>query len=288
MIKKVLRLLTITLGLIVLIILAGCIHYNVANQQVLVFQFGKVVNIRTEPGLYCTVPFIQKTKEVYVGENLYDIPETEVITSDKKSMKANCYVTWQVIDTKKYYSSLSSESVAQSRIDVAVYNAMKNVISSTSQENVIAGKNGSLGDTILKKITSIQQYGIEIMRVEMKVLDLPTDNKESVYKRMISERQTIAAEYKAQGEKKANTIKTNTDAQVRKIVSDAQVTAAKAEAEGEKEYYKILADAYGKSSDRKEFYNFMIGLDAMKESLKNGGTFVVDEKSPLYSVINNK
>lgn len=272
---------------IVLIICMSCIRYNQVDHSALVIQLGKVVDVKNDEGLYFTAPFIQKTKIIYTGEHLYDLPETEVITSDKKTMIANCYVTWQITDPKLYYSSLSSESVAQGRIDVAVYNAMKNLISSETQDAVISGKDGSLGENILGKITSLSQYGIAITEVEMKVLDLPEDNKASVYNRMISEREVIAAEYTANGEKEAAIIRNETDAQVRKTVSEAEVEAANIEASAEMEYYSTLADAYGKSKDRQEFYEFMIGIDTLKEALQNGGTMVIDESSPLYDILIN-
>lgn len=260
--------------------------YNTKNNNVLIIQFGEVVDTKTEPGIYFKIPVIQTTKNVYVGERLYDLPASEVITSDKKTMIANCYVTWQITDPKKYYQTLSSEAVAQGRIDVAVYNAMKNVISSTTQDDVIGGKDGSLGETILKRI-SMEQYGITITANEIKVLDLPDVNKEAVYNRMISERNAIAAEYKANGERDAKNIRSAADAAARTLVSDAQVIAANTKAEGESEYFKTLADAYGASPERQEFYNFMIGLDAMKESLANGGTIAIDKDSPLYNILIN-
>lgn len=258
--------------------------YNVKNQNVLLIQFGEVVDIKTEPGIYFKIPFIQTTKTIYVGERLYDLPSSEVITADKKTMSANCYITWKITDSKKYYQTLSSESVAQGRIDVAVYNSMKNVISSIDQEQVISGKDGSLGEAILKKI-SMEQYGITITANEIKVLDLPEANKNAVYERMISERKAIAAEYRANGERDAKNIRSETDAYVRQLISEAQVVAAKSEAKGESEYYKILADAYEASEDRKNFYNFMIGIEAMKKSLVNGGTITIDQNSPLYDIL---
>ena len=253
----------------------------------LIVQLGEVVDTKTEPGIYFKIPIIQSTKNIYVGERLYDIPSSEVITSDKKSMIANCYVTWKITDPKKYYQTLSSEAVAQGRIDVVVYNAMKNVISSTSQDDVIGGKDGSLGETIMKKI-SMEQYGITITANEIKVLDLPDVNKEAVYNRMISERNAIAAEYKANGERDAKNIRSVADAKARTLISDAQVIAATTKAEGESEYFKTLADAYGASPERQEFYNFIIGLDAMKESLTNGGTIAIDKDSPLYNILINQ
>lgn len=282
---------TITLAIIaILIIFIGstCISYNTQNQHTMIMQFGQIVNVKTEPGIFFRIPFIQSVKKVYVGEQVYDVHESEVITSDKKNMIANCYVTWQIEDSKKYYQTVSSESIAQGRLDVAVYNSMKNIISSTTQDDVIAGKNGTLGRTILKDITSVTQYGIDVTDMEMKLLDLPNDNKQAVYERMISERQVIAAEYEANGEKEAQNIRSSADANVRTIVSNAEVVAANTEAEGETVYFQTLSEAYGASAERRDFYNFIIGLDAMKESLSNGGTITIDENSPLYDILNNQ
>ena len=274
------------IAILVIFIGTSFFGYNTKNNNVLIVQLGEVVDTKTEPGIYFKIPIIQTTKNIYVGERLYDIPSSEVITSDKKSMIANCYVTWKITDPKKYYQTLSSEAVAQGRIDVVVYNAMKNVISSTSQDDVIGGKDGSLGETIMKKI-SMEQYGITITANEIKVLDLPDVNKDAVYNRMISERNAIAAEYKANGERDAKNIRSAADAKARTLISDAQVIAASAKAEGESGYFKTLADAYGASPERQEFYNFIIGLDAMKETLAKGGTIAIDKDSPLYNILIN-
>lgn len=275
------------IAILVIFIGTSFFGYNTKNNNVLIVQLGEVVDTKTEPGIYFKIPIIQTTKSIYVGERLYDIPSSEVITSDKKTMIANCYVTWKVTDPKKYYQTLSSEAVAQGRIDVVVYNAMKNVISSTTQDDVIGGKDGSLGATILNRI-SMEQYGITITANEIKVLDLPDVNKEAVYNRMISERNAIAEEYKANGERDAKNIRSAADARARTLVSDAKVIAATTQAEGESEYFKTLADAYGASPERQEFYNFIIGLEAMKESLANGGTVTIDKNSPLYNILINQ
>lgn len=285
--KSILSISLAIVSIILILVIATSFSYNIKEQDILVLQFGKVVDVKTEPGIFFKAPFIQSLKKIYTGERIYDVPASEVITSDKKTMIANCYVTWEISDSRKYYQSLSSESVAQSRIDVAVYNSMKNVISSTLQTDVINGKDGSLGANILKRI-DLEEYGITITEVEMKLLDLPSDNKQAVYNRMISEREAIAAEYKANGEKESKNIRSAADAKVRETISNAQVVAADTEAEGEKEYFKILAEAYGASPERKQFYDFIVGLEAMKTSLSNGGTIVIDENSPIYGILNQK
>lgn len=275
------------IAMAIILIGTSFIDYNKENNNVLIIQFGEVVDIIQEPGIFFKIPVIQTTKTIYVGEQLYDIKASEVITSDKKSMIADCYVTWKITDPKKYYQTLSSESVAQGRIDVAVYNAMKNVISATTQADVISGKDGRLSETILSRI-SMEQYGIVITKNEVKLLDLPDNNKEAVYTRMISERGAIEAQYKANGEKESKNIRSATDADVRKIVSEAQVIAAETEAAGDSEYFRILAEAYSASPERQEFYNFIIGLEAVKTSLGEGGTITIDKDSPLYDILVNQ
>lgn len=256
------------------------------NEFGLIKEFGKVVETRTEAGLYFKKPFIQSVMKLPKEEQLYDLASSDVITSDKKSMIADCYVIWKIEDPLKYYQTLKSISNAESRIDILVYNSMKNVISSTKQDEVIQGKDGTLSIKIMEDLSeknSADQYGISINSVEMKLLDLPSDNKDAVYSRMISERNKIAAQYKAEGESEAQQIRNDVDYQVRVIVSDAEKEAKSIIAEGEAEYMKIIQAAYN-SPDRKDFYKFLRGLDATKTSLSEGTMVIIDDD---YKIIDN-
>lgn len=259
------------------------------NESALVKQFGRVVSEQSSPGVYFKAPFIQTVTYTNMAEHLYDLEASDVITSDKKTMIADCYAIWRVTDSLKFYQSLaSSAKTAESRIDVAVYNSMKNVISSTPQTEVINGKDGSLNATILENVNGIDSYGINVNDVEVKLLDLPEDNKQSVYDRMISERNVISARYTAEGQQQAKEITNDVESTVRVMLSDANTRAAELEAEGDAEYYQILAEAYNSSEDARSFYEFIIGLNALKNSLAEGGTIVIDENNPLYSVIQNE
>lgn len=259
------------------------------NESALVKQFGRVVSEQSSPGVYFKAPFIQTVTYTNMAEHLYDLEASDVITSDKKTMIADCYAIWRVTDPLKFYQSLASSSkTAESRIDVAVYNSMKNVISSTPQTEVINGKDGSLNATILENVNGIDSYGINVNDVEVKLLDLPEDNKQSVYDRMISERNVISARYTAEGQQQAKEITNDVESTVRVMLSDANTRAAELEAEGDAEYYQILAEAYNSSEDARSFYEFIIGLNALKNSLAEGGTIVIDENNPLYSVIQNE
>ena len=139
----------------------------------------------------------------------------------------------------------------------------------------------------LEKDYDPEQYGIEIQMVKIKKLDLPDENKDAVYNRMITERKNIAAAYKAQGESEAQKIRNMTDRETEVMLSEANAKAARLEAEGEAEYMKILSDAYN-DPDKAEYYLFVRQLDAAKKSLKNGNTTLfLDSDSPLASIFEN-
>ena len=283
--KIVIRLIAI----LAIFLVSNMMYVLEPNESALVKQFGRVVSEQSSPGVYFKVPFIQTVTYTNMAEHLYDLEASDVITSDKKTMIADCYAIWRVTDPLKFYQSLaSSAKTAESRIDVAVYNSMKNVISSTPQTEVINGKDGSLNATILENVNGIDSYGINVNDVEVKLLDLPEDNKQSVYDRMISERNVISARYTAEGQQQAKEITNDVESTVRVMLSDANTRAAELEAEGDAEYYKILAEAYNGSEDARSFYEFIIGLNALKNSLAEGGTIVIDENNPLYSVIQNE
>lgn len=283
--KIVIRLIAI----LAIFLVSNMMYVLEPNESALVKQFGRVVSEQSSPGVYFKVPFIQTVTYTNMAEHLYDLEASDVITSDKKTMIADCYAIWRVTDPLKFYQSLaSSAKTAESRIDVAVYNSMKNVISSTPQTEVINGKDGSLNATILENVNGIDSYGINVNDVEVKLLDLPEDNKQSVYDRMISERNVISARYTAEGQQQAKEITNDVESTVRVMLSDANTRAAELEAEGDAEYYQILAEAYNSSEDARSFYEFIIGLNALKNSLAEGGTIVIDENNPLYSVIQNE
>ena len=148
----------------------------------------------------------------------------------------------------------------------------------------------SLSSKILEQLDrdyDPEQYGIEIQMVKIKKLDLPDENKDAVYNRMITERKNIAAAYKAQGESEAQKIRNMTDRETEVMLSEANAKAASLEAEGEAEYMKILSDAYN-DPDKAEYYLFVRQLDAAKKSLKNGNTTLfLDSDSPLASIFEN-
>ena len=283
--KKLGKAAIIIIVVAVLIVLGNSLFIIRENQYGIVKEFGRIEKVINEPGLYIKIPLVQEVDTVSKELLLYDIPKSDVITKDKKSMIADSFVLWRITDPKVFAQTLNSSTAnAEGRIDVAVYNSIKNVISSMTQSDIIAARGQELTSYIMTGITSINQYGIEIASVEIKLLDLPEDNKDAVFQRMISERENIAATYTAEGNSEAQVIRNTTDKEAALLISEAEKQAEILKAEGEAEYMKIMADAYN-DPDKAEYYSFTRSLDALKNSIQGGNkTIILDKDSPLTQI----
>ena len=341
-------------GILLLLIVLVYLLVNMAsvitypNEYKVIKTMGKISRVTTEPGFSLRIPLVQSETTISKSRQLYDIAPTEIYTSDKKKMEVDAYIIWRVTDPVKFTQTLNSSTAsAESKISAMVYGALKNTVSSTSQEELIASRDAALdktdnGDTLtdveiqnissediasqeeqasgsaeqqagagsketedgmtvidentrvislsskileqLDKDYAPEQYGIEIQMVKIKKLDLPDENKDAVYNRMITERKNIAAAYRAQGESEAQKIRNTTDRETAVMLSEAEANADRLEAEGEAEYMRILSDAYN-DPDKAEYYLFVRQLDAAKKSLESGNTTLfLDSDSPLASI----
>ena len=270
----------------VLIGAAASVTVTAQNEYKLVRQFGKVKRVISSPGISLKIPFVETTATLPKETLLYDLSPSDVITKDKKTMISDSYVLWKIENPLKFAQTLNSSiESGESRINTAVYNATKNVISSMTQDEVITSRDGELSDAVMASIgDNMEQYGVDLLMFETKQLDLPEDNKDAVYERMISERDNIAATYKAQGSSEAKVIRNTTDKEIAIKISEAEKKAEILEAEGEQEYMKILAQAYGEA-ERSEFYSFVRSLDALKNSMKGEDkTVILSEDSPIAQI----
>lgn len=255
------------------------------NEYSLIRQFGKVNHVVTQAGISFKAPFIQSTDKLPKQTLIYDLAPSDVITKDKKTMITDSYVLWHITEPLKFAQSLnSSVANAESRIDTIVYNAVKNIISSMAQDEVITSRDGELSQAVSGSArNTMEKYGIEMLAFEIKQLDLPDDNKSAVYERMMSERDNIAATYTAEGSSEAQVIRNTTDKEVTLMLSEAEKKAEILIAQGEAEYMKILADAY---SDKKktDFYTFVRSLDALKASMTGDKTIILSPDSPIAQI----
>lgn len=272
--------------LLILIVGGSSLVVTYPDEYAVIKQFGKIVDVRENPGLSVRMPFIQHVDKIEKEVLLYDLAVSDVMTKDKKSMIADCFVLWEINDPRKYTQTLSAQkSNAEYRINTIVYNSLKNVISSLSQEEVISGRDGELASFIKDNIgDTLDQYGITLLAVETKSLDLPDENKAAVYERMISERNNIAATYQAEGEEEAKEIANNTKAEITVMQSEADAQAEETIAKGEAEYMRILSEAYN-NEEKADFYLYLRSLDAAKATMKGDNkTLIIDESSPLADI----
>ena len=278
--------LVIVIVALLILILSSCFVVR-QNEYGVVRQFGAVVDVKARPGLYLKIPFVQSSEKLPNTVLLYDLPVSDLLTADKTSLIADCFAIWRIEEPRKFIETLSgSVENAESRINVNVYNALKVVMSSMTRDAIISGRSGAVVEAIMANIgDSFTRYGIRLIAVETKKLDLPDDNKSAVYTRMISERNNIAASYLAEGEREAKEIRNRADRDVEIEVAQARSQAEIIKAEGDAEYMRILSEAYN-SRQKAEFYTFMIALDAMKKSMTGEKTLILGEDSPLAELFN--
>ena len=284
------KILIVCAALIVLMLLAGSLFTVRENEYACTVRFSKIVSTTSEAGLHFKVPFLDSVKYFPKDTQLYDIPPSEVLTSDKQNMTVDCYILWSISDPKEFYKTLGTTKNAEERLDALTYNELKTVMGTLAQADIINMEDGARRNDIYSNIASdvdrlARTYGIRVEDVKIKQFDLPESNLNAVYNRMISERNQMAEKYTADGSYEASIIRNNVDKKVNIIVSDANAEAAKLVAEGESEYMKMLAEAYD-SADKKEFYEFTLALDALKASL-NGSekTVILDGNSALAQIL---
>ena len=284
--KRLGRDMIIVVVLALILVLANSLYVVQPNKYGIIRQFGAVVDVKDQPGLYFKVPFVQDHSTLPNTVLLYDVPVSDLISADKTSLIADCFAIWEIDDPRLFIESLSgSIETAEGRIDANVYNALKTVMSSMTLEQIVSGRDGELVNAIMDSIgDSFEKYGIHLIAVETKKIDLPDDNKAAVYARMISERNNIAASYQAEGEAQAKELRNQADKEVQITIANAEAEGAILMAEGDAEYMRILSDVYD-SQDEADFYSFMIALDAMKKSLTGEEkTIVLDPSSPIAKI----
>lgn len=286
---------TITI-VVVLIILIGALSSEAfftvnEDEYANTLRFSKTVDTVSEAGIYFKIPFIDTVKKFPKKVLLYDMKPSEVLTADSKTMQVDNYVMWKITDPLTFYKTLGTIAEAETRIDMLTYSAIKTEMGKSLRDDIINQDEHSretFNNNILSAATgATTDYGIEIIDIKIKKLDLPSDNEEAVYRRMISERNKIAEQYRADGNKEAEFIRNEVDKKKNIIVSDAQAQAEKIKAEGESEYMRILAEAYN-TPDKQEFYNFTRSLDAMEISLGGDNvTIILGKDSAIAEAITN-
>lgn len=276
--------------LIVAIVVISTTAYVVGeNEYAYITRFSKFVKIQDTAGLHFKMPFLDKVEKIPQYRMMYDIPPSEVLTGDKKTLVVDNFAVWQIDDPYTFMKTVSRITEMENRIDAIVYNAVKNTLGTMNQADIINSDNGSIDDVNIK-ITEmvnaqLKNYGVSTIAVEIKRLDLPSDNEEAVYKRMVSERTQMAETYRADGNLEASKVVNETDKEVGILLSKAKATAEELKGQGEGEYMKIIANAYS-TEDRASYYEFIRSLEALKVTMKGEKTIFLPADSYIVKVLN--
>lgn len=281
--KKVL----IALGAIVVLLGLTSIFIVDETEQVVILQFGKPVRTITTPGLNMKVPFPIQEKVVFDDRLLeYDSPPEEILSRDKKSLIVDNYVRWRISDPLQFLKTVQAIPTALSRMDDIVYSELRAELGTHDMAEIITENR----EEIMEKVTrasnnATQAYGIEVVDVRIRRVDLPSQNEESIYARMEAERKRQANKFRSEGEEEAQKIRASTDKDKTIILADAYKEAERVRGEGDAKAVEVYAKAY--SADPK-FYEYVRTLDAYKKVIDDKTTLVLPANSRLFKLLMEK
>ena len=251
-------------------------------------QFGEVVRIVKTPGLTYKVPFIQSVTTLPKYQMTYDVTEAEINTKDKKRMLIDNYAIWRIEDPKKMITNARTVEKAESRMEEFIYSVVRSELGQLNYDEIIndeKSSRGSLNDRITEKVNDLlgkDNYGIVVTDVRMKRTDLPSENEQSVFTRMISERESKAQEYLSMGDAEKNRIEADTDREVKELLSKAKAEAESIRAEGEAEAARIYNQAFSKDPS---FYSMFRTLESYKKTINDKSVIVLPSDSPYARLL---
>ncbi|MCM3588621.1 protease modulator HflC [Mesobacillus maritimus] len=251
-------------------------------------QFGEVVRIESEPGLSYKIPFIQSVSTLPKYQMKYDVSQAEINTRDKKRILIDNYAIWKIDDPKKMISNARTVEAAESRMEEFVYSVTRTLLGQLNYDEIIndeKSSRGSLNDQITEQVNELlanDQYGISVTDVRMKRTDLPEENEQSVFTRMISERHSTAQEYLSRGDADKNRIEAKTDKEVNEILAKAKADAEEIRSQGEAEAAKVYNQAFSKDP---EFYSLYRTLESYKQTIGDDTVIILPSDSPYARLL---
>ena len=253
------------------------------TRQAIVLQFGKPIRTIIEPGLNWKLPFIQNV--VFFEDRLlvYDAAPTEIITKDKKTLIVDNYARWKIIDALKFLQTVRDLNGAQARLDDIIYSELRVDLGLFDMSEIVSERR----EGIMKRVTEISNekagtYGIEIVDVRIKRVDLPPENEKFIFDRMRAERERIAKQYRAEGQEESAKIIAETEREKTVILAEAYKTAQTLKGEGEAESIRIYAESFNQDP---EFYKFYRTLEAYRLTFKDKTTVLFSTDSEFLKYL---
>ena len=277
------RLLALALPILTLIGLSSIFIVD-ETQQVVILQLGKPVKTVTEPGFNVKLPFPFQEKIVFDDRLLeYDSPPEAILSKDKKSLIVDNYVRWKIVDPLQFLKTVQAIPTAKSRMDDIVYSELRRELGTHDMVEIITQNREEIMDVVTRASNEATlSYGISVIDVRIRRVDLPAENEESIYARMEAERKRQANKFRSEGSEEAQKIRAATDRDKTIILADAYKEAERIRGEGDAKAVQVYAKSY--SSDPK-FYEFVRTLDAYKKVVDDKTTLVLPSDSKLFKLL---
>jgi len=254
------------------------------TNQVVILQLGKPVKTVTKPGINLKLPFPFQEKIIFDDRLLeYDSPPEEILSRDKKTLIVDNYVRWKIVDPLQFLKTVQAIPTAKSRMDDIVYSELRRELGTHDMVEIITQNREEIMNVVTKASNEATlSYGISVVDVRIRRVDLPSQNEESIYARMEAERKRQANKFRSEGEEEAQKIRAATDRDKTIILADAYKEAEKIRGEGDAKAVQIYARSY--SADPK-FYEFVRTLDAYKKVVDDKTTLVLPSGSKLFKLL---
>ena len=261
----------------IIAIVAATIYFSVfivkEVNQAIVLQLGDPKRIILNPGINFKIPFIQNV--VFLDKRILnlDTPPEEVIASDQKRLIVDAFARFQIVDPLKFYISVGNERVARSRLATIINSRIRNVLGQQELQTLLSEDRTKQMSLIQEGVNNeAETFGISIVDVRIKRADLPQANSDAIFRRMQTEREREAKEFRAKGAEMAVTITSTADKEVTVILANAQKKSEIMKGEGDGQKNKIFADAFGQDP---EFFAFYRAMQAYQKALIGGETSMI-------------
>ncbi|MBF0340400.1 MAG: protease modulator HflC [Magnetococcales bacterium] len=268
-------------GVAILVILTQSVYTVAQWRQALVVQLGKPVEPAiSEPGLHFKIPFLQEVH--FFDRRLleFDQEPQEILSSDKKNLKVDSYSRWRIVDPLKFFQTVRDENGAADRLNDIIYSNIREVLGQFTMLEIVSESRADLTLRIREQTNSqANRYGIEIIDVRIKRTDLPAENSKAVFRRMQTERDRQAKQYRAQGEEEAVKIRSKAAREREVLLAEAYKSAQEIRGHGDAEATRVYAEAYRKDP---RFYEFTRTLEAYGKTLGKDSTTIVMEPSGFF------
>jgi len=256
------------------------------TEQALVVRLGRPVDVVSEPGLNFKAPFIDTV--ISIDKRILDLenPSQEVIASDQKRLVVDAFARYRIKNPLRFYQSIGSIQAANIQLTTLLNASLRRVLGEVTFINVVRDERENLMTRIREQLDrEADQYGIQVVDVRIRRADLPEQNSLAVYKRMQTEREREAQEFRAQGGQKAQEIRSKADREATVIIADANSTAEQTRGVGDAERNRLFAEAYGRDP---EFFAFYRSMSAYETGLRSSDTrFLLRPESEFFRFFAN-